>query len=110
MEVCRIAQNPETALQNEIMAALCKQGCMVFRRNTGLYYTKDGRPVQIGKQGQADLSGHRCADGKAWYIEVKMPGEEPRPDQRKFLEAMRRTGAIAGVAHSVDEAINIVGG
>ena len=101
-------QNPETALQNEIMAALCKHGCMVFRRNTGLYYTKDGRPVRIGKDGQADLSGHRRSDGRAWYIEVKMPGESPRPDQEKFLAAMRRTGAIAGVAHSVEEAIQII--
>lgn len=103
-------QNPETALQNEIMEALCQNGNMVFRRNTGLYYTRDGRPVQIGKQGQADLSGHRFKDGRAFYIEIKVPGERPRPDQQKFLDAMRRTGALAGVAHSVSEALRIVEG
>ena len=81
---------------------------MVFRRNTGLYYTRDGRPVQIGKHGQADLQGHRFSDGRAFYIEVKMPGEEPRPDQKQFLAAMARTGALAGVAHSVEEAVQIV--
>lgn len=103
-------QNPETALQNEIMCALSVAGNMVFRRNTGLYYTKDGRQVQIGKQGQADLSGHRFTDGRAWYIEVKMPGEQPRADQKKFLQAMGRTGALVGVAHSVEEALEIVRG
>ena len=52
--------------------------------------------------------GHRISDGRAIYIEVKLPGEHPRPDQKKFLEAMRNSGAIAGVAHSVEEALNIV--
>lgn len=52
--------------------------------------------------------GHRCSDGKAIYIEVKLPGEHPREDQKKFLEAMKRTGAITGVAHSVEEALRII--
>jgi hypothetical protein len=51
--------------------------------------------------------GHRISDGRAIYIEVKLPGEYPRPDQQKFLDAMRRTGAIAGCAHSVEEALTI---
>lgn len=52
--------------------------------------------------------GHRISDGKAVYIEVKLPGEHPREDQRLFLEAMGRTGAISGVAHSVQEALEII--
>lgn len=52
--------------------------------------------------------GHRISDGKALYIEVKLPGEKPREDQEKFLNAMRRTGAIAGCAHSIEEALSIV--
>jgi hypothetical protein len=39
---------------------------------------------------------------------VKLPGEKPREDQQKFLDAMRRAGAIAGCAHSVEEALKIV--
>lgn len=64
--------------------------------------------MNIGKNGESDLIGHRCSDGKALYIEVKLPGEEPRDDQKKFLDAMKRTGAISGVAHSVEEALKIV--
>lgn len=52
--------------------------------------------------------GHRVRDGRAIYIEVKLPGEWPREDQQKFLEAMAATGAIAGCAHSVREALQIV--
>lgn len=52
--------------------------------------------------------GHRISDGKALYIEVKLPGEEPREDQQKFLDAMKRAGAITGCAHSIEEALDIV--
>jgi hypothetical protein len=52
--------------------------------------------------------GHRISDGKALYIEVKLPGEKPREDQQKFLDAMARAGALAGCAHSVKEALDIV--
>jgi hypothetical protein len=39
---------------------------------------------------------------------VKLPGEEPRDDQERFIKAMRAAGAIAGCAHSVEEALAIV--
>ena len=62
----------------------------------------------MGQHGESDIMGHRISDGKALYIEVKLPGEHPRPDQQKFLEAMQRTGALAGCAHSIEEALAIV--
>ena len=74
----------------------------------GQFYTKYGSIVNIGHHGEADIWGHRKSDGKAIYIEVKLPGEHPREDQRKFLDAMKATGAIAGVAHSVEEALGII--
>jgi len=64
--------------------------------------------VNIGQHGESDIFGHRIEDGKAIYIEVKLPGEHPRQDQAKFLSAMRAAGAIAGCAHSVEEALAIV--
>lgn len=74
----------------------------------GQFYTKYGDIVNVGKHGESDIMGHRISDGKAVYIEVKLPGEHPREDQRLFLEAMGRTGAIAGVAHSIEEALEII--
>lgn len=100
--------NPETSLQNRIIVALCQNGCVARNHTVGQFYTKYGGVVNVGKHGEADIWGHRISDGKALYIEVKLPGEHPREDQRNFLEAMRNTGALAGVAHSVEEALKIV--
>lgn len=99
----------ETDLQNLIRVELSRRGCFVQRTNSATLYTKDGRPVRIGLPGQSDLCGHR-PDGRAFYIEVKRPGQKPRKNQKDFLEAMRNTGALAGVAHSVEEAVAVVFG
>lgn len=88
--------------------ALCKNGCVARNHTVGQFYTKYGGIVNIGQHGEADIWGHRISDGKALYIEVKLPGEKPRQDQQKFLDAMRNTGALAGCAHSVEEALKIV--
>ena len=98
----------ETILQNQIIAALCKNGCVAWNHTVGQFYTKYGAIVRVGNHGEADIWGHRISDGKALYIEVKLPGEHPRPDQQKFINAMRNTGAIAGCAHSIEEALEIV--
>lgn len=100
--------NQETILQNQIIVALCKNGCVARNHTVGQFYTKYGAIVNIGRHGESDITGHRMSDGKAIYIEVKLPGEHPRPDQKKFLDAMAKTGAISGVAHSVEEALEIV--
>ena len=101
--------NAETRLQNRILVALCERGCYAENHTVGDFYTKYGSMVSIGKPGQSDIYGHR-PDGKAFYIEVKMPGKEPRKDQYEFLEAMRNSGAIAGWWTSIPEAIQIVFG
>ena len=81
---------------------------MARNHTVGQFYTKYGAIVNIGHHGESDIFGHRISDGKAIYIEVKLPGEEPREDQEKFLKAMKRAGAIAGCAHSVEEALEFV--
>ena len=100
--------NKETILQNQIIVALCQNGCVARNHTVGQFFTKYGSIVNIGHHGESDITGHRMSDGKAIYIEVKLPGEHPRPDQKKFLQAMANTGAIAGVAHSIEEALEIV--
>lgn len=100
----------ETDIQTAIRIELSKRGCFVQRTNSAMLYTKDGRPVRIGIPGQSDLCGHRLGDGRAFYIEIKKPGEEPRENQERFLRQMCASGALAGVAHSVEEAVEIVFG
>ena len=100
--------NRETKLQNEIIAALCLNGCVARNHTVGLFYTMYGGKVRVGTEGESDIMGHRKSDGMAFYIEVKLPGEKPRPAQQRFLDAMVRAGAIAGCAHSIEEALEIV--
>lgn len=99
--------NRETILMRKMMVALSGAGHFVMRTNAGVFYNAKGDRVKIGFPGLSDLVG--CTtDGRFFAIEVKLPGENPRPDQEKFLKAMRNTGAIAGVAHCVEEALQIV--
>ncbi len=47
--------------------------------------------------------------GKAAFIETKNESGRLRPEQQMFLERMRALGFSAGVARSVDEAVNLIG-
>lgn len=98
----------ETILQNTIIIELCKRGCKVHRTNSGLFYTPYGEKIRIGFPGQSDLQGHRNIDGKCFYIEVKCDNGVIKPEQKKFIRAMQESNALAGFAHSVDEALKIV--
>ena len=98
----------EHILQNQIRLAL-SETCMVFRVNVGKGYTPDGRYFDTGVPvGFSDLFGHRKSDGKAFYIEVKTLDGRVRRDQEKFIKAMKESGALAGVARSVEDAIKII--
>lgn len=102
-----MSHKEETAIQNKIMVALSEIGCVVFRRNVGLFYTQDGRMISIGQKGEADLQGHR-PDGKCFYIETKTLTGAKRKEQEQFCEAMRKSGAIAGFARTPEQAVQIV--
>ena len=102
--------NPETKLMNEIMVAL-SDTCRVHRINVGTFKTKDNRVIRTGvAPGFSDLFGHRKSDGRAFYIEVKTETGKATMKQTKFLKAMRDSNAITGIARSVAEAVEIVGG
>lgn len=100
----------EHDIQNQIRAALADD-CILFRINVGKGMTYDGRHFDTGApKGYSDLSGHRIGDGRAVYIEVKAPGGRVRPEQKNFIEQMRSTGAIAGICHSAEEALDLIHG
>lgn len=82
-------------------------GCKVFRSNVGLFYTQDFRLIRIGTPGFSDLHGH-TPDGRAFYIETKTLTGRASEQQKIFLEQMRKSGAIAGQARSVEEAIRLI--
>ena len=100
----------EHRIQNEIRLALADT-CVMFRINVGKGYTPDGRYFDTGvPRGFSDLFGVRKADGRAVFIEVKTAKGKPTDQQKNFLETMRKSGAIAGVCRSSEEAVQLVTG
>lgn len=100
----------EHKIQNEIRLALADT-CIIFRMNVFAGRTSDGRYITSGvPKGFSDLFGFRKSDGKAVFIEVKTAKSRPSAEQVKFLETMRKYGAVADVCRSVEEALKLTGG
>ena len=100
--------NKETILQNKIRAE-CSDIAVLFRINVGVFSTADGRTISTGvPAGFPDLFGFRRSDGKAVFIEVKTATGRPTKKQTDFINALARSGAISGIARSVEEARGII--
>ena len=98
----------ESDVQNSIRLAL-NPYAVVFRANVGTVRTADGRYFNTGlPKGFSDLFGYRKSDGRIFFIEVKNAKGRLRKDQEHFINTMMDNGAIAGVARSAEEAIEIV--
>lgn len=92
---------------NEIQVALSEYG-RCFRANVGSVRMANGRYFSTGlPRGFSDLFGVRH-DGKAFFVEVKTETGRVSKDQQNFIRVMKELGALAGVARSVDDAIEIV--
>lgn len=96
----------ETDLQNQIRLALSKHG-IVIRQNTGNFELKDGRWVKCGVKGLSDLLF--VGRGKVAFIEVKTPAGRVSTEQLAFIERVRELGHSAGIARSVEDALEIAG-
>lgn len=106
----RKSELSEHSIQNLIRMELAQRGYPTFRANVGKVRTSDGRYFDTGlPRGFSDLFGFR-PDGQIFFIEVKNETGRLRPEQEKFIERMRKFGALAGVARSVEDALDIVGG
>lgn len=98
----------ETKVSDLIRLELSKRGCKIFRYQVGLFYTMYGEKIHVGIKGASDLIGHRRPDGRAFYIETKTPVGKASKEQKKFIAAMQESGALAGFANSVEQALDIV--
>lgn len=111
----------EHRIQDEIRVALSEQG-LVFRTNAGEFY--QGKLVYSSEYKQRVLINLRrvqglpvgfsdlifIGDGKTAFIETKRSGENPRPEQVNFLDRMAELHHQSGVARSVEDALEIIGG
>lgn len=80
----------------------------------GRLYGKDGRPsrfMRSCRKGRVDLDGF-TTDGRVIAIEVKMPSTRNRltSEQRAYLDQVKKSGGLAGVATCYEEAAAIVEG
>lgn len=110
----------ESNIQNQVRLAASGAGAVLFRNNVGQVEVEGGRVIRYGvcNPGGSDLIGWKpvvitesmvgstlavfCA------VEVKRPGGKVSESQQRFLDAVKRSGGIAGVARSAQDALNIL--
>jgi hypothetical protein len=96
----------ELPIKARIRAAVVAAGCIVWVHDVDYRLGKTG----LGK-GTSDLICIVPPLGRFLGIEVKRPGYSPsdvRPDQRAWLEAVRKFGGISGIATCEAEALALV--
>lgn len=113
----------ESDIQASIMIALSQAGCTVWRQNvgqgwagksqrlsTGSVVIHDPRPLHAGLcVGSSDIIGI-TSNGQFLAVEVKSKLGRVSEDQQRFIDAIRRKGGIAGVARSVEDALELLSG
>ena len=123
----------EGDIQRSVMLAASSAGLTVWRNNVGQAWAgsaqrlKDGsilirnpRPLHAGLcKGSSDLIGLRRVVvtpelvgrtiAQFTGIEVKRPGQHPKPEQARFLEFVREAGGLALVARSADDILKLEG-
>lgn len=95
----------ENGIMNAIMIAVSAEGHYIERNQSGLLFDRDGNRVRVGFVGRSDLSGFRAGDARAFFMEVKTKTGRSSKEQRQFISAMQKRGAIAGIVRSVADAL-----
>ncbi len=95
----------ETDIQNKIRLALSQYG-IVVRLQSGNFELKDGRRIVCGVKGLPDLLF--IGKNKIAFVEVKNVNGKPSKEQLNFISAVHKLGHRAGIAHSVEEALEII--
>lgn len=113
----------EKSIQDEISVEVCAQtGGIVLRLNSGeawggkLVNTTEYGPVVMNPRriklcpaGTPDLLAI-LPDGTVAWIECKNAKGKAREAQERFLSMMKSMGHKCGIARSVNDAMNIIGG
>jgi len=111
----------ESSTQRDIMMAVSKVGCRIFRHNVAegwigdaevthhaggiSVYIPHARPLHAGLVvGGSDLIGWN-SQGRFTALEVKSKTGRLSTEQRNFIDAVRSSGGIAACVRSVEEAL-----
>ena len=90
-----------------INAGLAWQGT-VLQHNRDLLVLAHPRALRLAAPGVSDLIG--WTQGRFVALEVKGPRGRVTDEQAAFIDLVRRSGGLAGVARSVEEARAILAG
>ena len=112
----------ERDIQSAILLALSHGPTRLLRINAGVAWQGTviertpqrlvlARPyaIRLAAPGVSDLIGW-TEGGRFVAVEVKAGRRQPTDEQAAFLELVRRSGGLAGVARSVEEAREILDG
>ena len=91
-----------------INAGVAWQGS-VLQHNRDLLVLAHPRAIRLAAPGVSDIIGW-TEGGRFVAIEVKAPRGRVTDEQAAFIELVRRSGGLAGVARSVDDARAILEG
>ena len=97
----------ESHLLNAVMREVGKHAA-VYRTNSGQFYSRSGQRVSGLPRGFADIMAV-LPGGKVAFIECKTEKGKPSPEQLQFISKMQELGAMAGIARSVPDAMQICG-
>jgi homoaconitase/3-isopropylmalate dehydratase large subunit len=105
-------QMTEADIMRQIFRALSKGTIRLFRNNSGKLRNENGQLISFGMGvGSSDIIGINMQSngvGRLCAIEVKVPGGKPTQAQQDFIDMIIAMGGQAGVAHSVEEAVEIL--
>jgi hypothetical protein len=95
--------NPETPLKRAILDGLRAMGIEAWSTPAG----RVRNAVHMAPRGTPDVLGY-LPGGTMLALEVKVPGEQPKPHQAAWLERASKAGVVAAVVHSVQEMVHVV--
>jgi hypothetical protein len=100
---------PENQVEEQIVGYLKALGWRVYRMSAGARQNAHGGWVSFGERGVADYAAWRPKwAGKGvdrcelLFVEVKAPGQKPKPHQLNWLAGARVSGAEATWVDSLD--------
>lgn len=107
----------EKEIQNQILLACGRERTRLFRNNVGGAKLADGRWLNFGlHKGSSDLIGWRTVQIKpemvgktiAQFVSIEVKNETGRisNDQKLWIEAVNKSGGLAFVARSGEEALD----
>jgi len=109
----------ESEIQNQIRIACNTGDIRLWRNNVGVAKTKHG-VIRFGIPGEggSDLIGFKTITITADHIgkqiavfaavECKAPKGKPTTEQTNFIEFIRNSGGLAGIARSTEDAKSIL--